>query len=205
MATCSSARELLELVLARYRGLRRYADQGRVRYTGRLRWAPAVRFATTFDAAAGDFKFRLERPHPYRELRHLITRVDAGQEAGRPYFRTERANRESRSDTPESLELAVAGATGISSGAAFHAWQLLFDTAPSLSLQSLERPRLRRYSVIDGVHCHRIAARLPMGRHTEFHIGVGDLFVRKIISRERGYECIEERSPEATDGEIALP
>lgn len=187
----SSGRELLLHVIARYRALDSYADTGQVADPTKPRSAPLV-FATALRRP--DFKFSFSSPHPYRPLRHLVSRTQIGVREGQVYFRDQSYSDSSKLEQEESLLMAVAGATGISRGSAHTIWSLLFGDEGRDFFSSLTRPRLRKFSNFDGVRCHRLVAQHRGFRRVEFHIGVDDLLLRALMTRHGRYTNLELRT-----------
>lgn len=185
----SSAAELLRAVVARYRALTVYADTGSVRTRG-----PRGEYETRSSSARradGDFRFEFHNPHPYAKLRHRITRSVVGRAQGQAYFHVERPRSPARLTEEPDFNLAIAGATGVSHGAAHTIAKLLFDEIDGFAITDLRRPRFRGRRVIDGVDCHRITGRHLRQRVAVF-IGIEDLLIRKIVwGRE---ETVEHRA-----------
>lgn len=184
-----SARELLNAVVLRYRSMPSYADTGFVQDL--RRGAPSTSFETAF-RRPDDFSFRFSSPHPYRPLRHIVSYSRVGLLGGSPYFLTEDDGHPSELEYPESLQMAIAGATGISRGSAFLTWSLLFEDGHDL-FSTLARPRFREYSTVDGVRCHRVTAIHRYLNDVEIHIGVADLLLRRWVTNPDRHTSVQTR------------
>ena len=173
-------RALLETVLTRYSQLTSYQDVGLVYWPGRSH-DPMCWFNTKF-AAPNSFRFEFVRPHPSPRLRHLLTKYAAGEDASGAYFSTQKRGSTAAVEAEESVEMAVAGATGISRGAAFHIGQLLLPSIQGNGFRSYKQLRFRPGAKIDGVRCDRISGRSWRGSPVSIWVGSNDLLVRKIVS-----------------------
>lgn len=179
MPTFRSAKECLDAIVARYRSLQSYADEGVVRLVA----ADAddiCRFETRF-VQPDKFRFRFEKPHPYPPLRHIIITTTIGTDGKTSYIKVVPPSGEPRLDIVEDIGMAVACATGISRGSAYTIGHLLFDTAAATAFSGWLRPRFRRSRSIDGVLCQRISGIHPqLGPYTLW-FGAEDLLLRKLV------------------------
>jgi outer membrane lipoprotein-sorting protein len=92
-----------------------------------------------------------------------------------------------RYEKEESLSLAIAGATGISSGTVNTVSELFLpDEAGRSMLKRLEKVSLTGEEVFEGVRCHRIKA-TDGGDPVELWVGKNDFLLRK-FRRETKYE-----------------
>jgi hypothetical protein len=179
MPIYNNARECIAAIIARYRMLDSYVDEGYTRPSGSS--GPDKCWFETQYARPDLFRFCFSRPHPYPPLRHLVTHVVIGSDGTTPYFRVERNGTVLINNVEESLGLAVAGATGISNGTAHTIGSLLFDSVGGFSLSMLGRPRFRRSREFGGEHCGRITGIHPRGGRVTVWFGTSDLLVRKIV------------------------
>lgn len=179
MPTFRSARDCLASVSAHYQTLPSYQDVGVVRRIGTTE--PLSCWFETRFLRPTQFRFQFIRPHPYRKLRHLLTKYIAGCDGSVAYSYTEQQGAKPTVEIEENLAMAVAGATGISLGSAHTIGDLLLDCLGGFSLTRLERPRFRRSRGFDGVVCYRISGRHPYGGRVQIWIGVHDLLIRKLI------------------------
>ncbi|MGR4869687.1 hypothetical protein ACIPRI_12565 [Variovorax sp. LARHSF232] len=187
-----SARELLREVVLRYRALVTYADTGYVRSLGKSR-SPTTSFETAF-RRPGDFRFRFSSPHPYWPKRDLISRSQVGLDDGKPYIWSRHYSGDPELEHGESLQMAIAGATGISAGSAFTIWSLLFGADGFDLFSTLARPRFRAFSNVDGVKCHRVTATHRYLRRVDIYIGVEDLLLRGWVTRPGRFPHAEVRT-----------
>lgn len=185
MPSYASARELMDAVMARYRALPDYSDRGFV--TARRRGRDHVIVFETAYEASGDFRFTFDRPHPYRPLRHVVTRFVVGRRGGEAYLDRRASDGDVSTQVEPDFNLAIAGATGTSYGAAHTIAGLLFPEVTGWSFRELKRPRLRSPQLIDGVWCHRITGLQHRARMV-IHVGVEDLLIRRIADRRPGSE-----------------
>ena len=180
MATFRSAKEFMAAVLARYRELTSYSDSGYV-VTRLGKGEHACKFQTALNPN-GDFRFAFERPHPYRPLKHKISRYVVGRVSGKSYLASSRYNGATTVEHWSDLSMPIAGATGISSGAAHTIGGLLFPEVGGWAFTDLKRPRLRSPKVIDGVTCYRVTG-LQGTNRVSVYVGMQDLLVRKFSHR----------------------
>lgn len=179
MPTYRSARDCLSSVAARYRSLRSYSDAGVVRPVGAF--PPFSCWFETQFARPQQFRFQFIRPHPYRRLRHVLTKYIAGSDGSVAYFYTEQRGSKPITESEESLEMAVASATGISQGAAHTVSELLLECVGGFPLIALDRLRFCRTRSFDGVPCYRISGRHPRGGRVVIWVGIPDLLIRKVV------------------------
>ena len=174
-----NAHECLAAISEQYRSLTSYADDGFVRAFG-SRGPKTCWFQTLFKQPQ-QFRFEFSTPHPYPPLRHIVTTSVVGTSGTAAYFAS-RHPRTGRSIEPvETLELAVAGATGISHGAAHTIGSLLFNSVRGFSLQMLKRPRFRAYREFGGTLCSVITGQHPRGGRITVWFGRDDLLLRKVV------------------------
>jgi hypothetical protein len=180
MVQYRNAREFLKAVEAQYRALFAYSDYGFTRRTvmGRTR---SVVFETAF-LAKDRFRFEFSSPHPYRKLAHRKTRDVVGLDALGPYHYSEDYDGVPSLERPDTWEIVIGGATGISSGTAHTIGVLLFEEIGGLRLVELKRPRFRRFRMIDGVRCVTISGLHPWGRgRITAWFGADDLLLRRLL------------------------
>lgn len=187
MPLVRNAREGLAALLERYRGLRSYADSGFVRPL-KAGAEKTCWFETLFKEPQ-QFRFEFVRPHPYRPLRHLLATTVIGTSGSHTYFFRHRTRSGRTVEQVETVELAVAMATGISCGSAHTIGSLLLTSVGGLALQDLRRPRFRASRHFGGISCTVISAIHPTGGRVTFWFGRDDLLLRRVIShRERSEE-----------------
>lgn len=174
----ANAREFLSAVEARYRSLPAYSDTGMSRSFDARR--PRLCTFETAYAAPNRFRFAFESSHPYRKLAHLISRDVIGKDGDTVYFYSRSYNGRADLDHPESLMMAVAGATGISSGTAHTIGALLFEEVGGFRLTEMRRIRFRRPRLIDGVNCVAVTGLHP-GRRGRVTAWFGAVLLRRLV------------------------
>jgi hypothetical protein len=187
------AESFLEVVQERYRQLQHYADHGSVHGMRPTSGSPCE-FATEYNRG-GTFKFSFGRGHPFLPLRSkFISRWEAGMDgAGTPYFVAQYPGKEPERQIEASLALAIAGATGISSGAAHTIGTLLFDEIGGMPLKHWKRLRFRRMRMVDGILCIAVSGRHPRGGRMLACFGADDLLLRRLQRKFAGGRRSEER------------
>jgi hypothetical protein len=190
MPTYNNARECIAAIIARYRVLDSYADEGYVRPSGST--GPNECWFDTQFSRPSLFRFQFSRPHPYPPLRHLVTKVVVGSDGTTAYSRIEHDGLVRKNDIEQNLGLAVVGATGISRGAAHTIGNLLLECVGGFSLSMLNRPRFRRSRGFLGEHCGRITGIHPRGGRITVWFGTSDLLVRKIVRHRTKNEEVRE-------------
>jgi hypothetical protein len=98
----------------------------------------------------------------------------------------------------EPLDMLVAGATGISNGAAHTIAALFFTEVGGFTLQQLRRPRFRRHRMVDGLACKQVSGLHPAGGRITAFIGCNDLMLRRLVfarPRKEQVRTIISREP----------
>jgi hypothetical protein len=188
MPSFRNAREFLVAALASYRELQSYSDVGVVRARQGTR-APSCWFETDF-VRPSQFRFQFIRPHPHRRLwNYRLTKYIAGSDGTSAYFYTEERGYKPTVEPESSLDMAVAGATGISQGTAHTIAALLLPTAGGFELSMLRKVRFRASRQFDGVPCTVVSGLHPWGggRYTAW-FGANDLRLKKLIRHGRRNE-----------------
>ena len=181
-----TARECLAAIELNYRALQSYQDIGAVRPIG----APqriSCWFETQF-VRPQQFRFQFISPHPYRPLHHIQTKYIVGGDDSTAYFYRKDHEAKPIVEIEENLEMAVAGATGISLGSAHTIGNLLLDCVEGFSLAMLKRPRFRKSRILNGIYCHRISGQHPRGGCIVIWFGAHDLIVRKLVHHRFKHE-----------------
>jgi hypothetical protein len=189
----SSARAYLEAVHAHHRALPAYGDTGWSRPLS-PRQPGVCRFETRY-LSPGYFRFAFERPHPFPPLKHKITRSVVGHDGDSAYLHTQHDGRPASLSRPGSLDLAVAMATGISSGTAHTIGALLFAEVGGWSLLDLRRLRFRRQRVVSGVRCVCVSGIHPRGGRVSAWFGAEDMLLRRLIDGRTGTEEVRAIPP----------
>jgi hypothetical protein len=179
MPTYRNAREFVEAVVRAYRQLDSYSDTGKSHRPNCRRQRLCV-FQTDYRAPA-DFRFEFKSPHPNRKRRHRWAKVVVGTHDATPYYFDESYGGEQSLEGPESLDLAVAGATGVSSGTAHTIASLFFSEVSGFTLLDLKRLRFRKDRVVDGVSCKAVSGLHPRGGRWTAWFGENDLLLRRQV------------------------
>lgn len=175
-----NAREFLRAVEARYRSLPGYSDTGVSRSFSSRR--PGICTFETAYAAPRRFRFAFETPHPYRSLAHQVSRDAIGTDGESVYFYSRSYDGSVDIEHPESLLMAVAGATGISSGTAHTIGALLFEEVAGFRLTDMRRIRFRPIREFDRVKCVAVSGLHPGGRgRVTAWFGAEDLLLRRLV------------------------
>lgn len=127
--------ELQDRLLQAYRSFHSYRDSGVLvwRHVGEEQQIPReIHFATYFTRSLPTlFRFDWSKHHPHLPLRHLVTKSVLLSNSEGVFRWDDSDNRLVRKD---SLEMAIAGAMGVSMGAASHISTLLIPDFSNLSL-----------------------------------------------------------------------
>ena len=124
-------------------------------------------------------RFAFESPHPSRRRQHMVSRCVVGHDGTRPFFWASHYSSPAQLDHPESLDLALAGATGISSGTAHTIGALLLPDITGFNLLDLRRQRFRKGRIVQGVHCTCVSGLYPRGGRCTAWFGTEDLLLRR--------------------------
>jgi len=175
-----SAQDLIRRVVNYYAQISSYRDTGVVRQWFKPKQPPLeTNFSTSFRKPSL-FRFEFSSPHPYPPLRHIITRHVIGSDGATAYFLRKEHRGPARLEIEENLSIAVAGATGISSGSAHTIGRLLLPEIGGLSLMDLVGPFRKRQCRLNGVTCYWISAKHPRGPRLEIWIEKKTLLLRKL-------------------------
>jgi hypothetical protein len=175
------AREVLHAMIARYASLSSYSDTGIVTTKFATSGVVHRRWFSTLYQKPSLFRFTFYSPHPYPQLGHLVTQHVVGFDGAEGYSLTRRPNDAQPLRSSTSLESAIAGATGISSGSVHTIGRLLLPQVGGLSILDLLNPRFNDETIFDGTVCHSISAQNPKGGAREFWIEKDALLLRKVI------------------------
>lgn len=175
------AKKLLQDTLAVYQGLSSYQDEGFVVIHGKgQERLHRTAFETHF-LRPSFFHFKFESPHPYAPLSHVVTTCICGFDGARAYLWTMHYDAPPKLKEYESVVLAVAGATGISSGSAHTIAQLLLDGFDERAFLSLANPVLGEDEVVEGMLCKSVRGQLPRAEiDVTLFIDTGTMTVRKL-------------------------
>jgi hypothetical protein len=182
MPTADHAKALLEEVAARYASITSYSDCGAVHTqlidNDRM-------FTTIFSTLYKEpslYRFEFERPHPYPPLQNIITRNAVVFDGSTAYTWKQTGTDAPQTEFAENFSLAIAAATGVSSGSAHRIGRLLIPAIGGLSILDLVDLRQGMDTVVDGIPCYSVAARYPKSAtpDMEFVIEKDTLLIRRI-------------------------
>jgi outer membrane lipoprotein-sorting protein len=188
------AEDLLQDVVNQYASMTSYSDSGAVHMKiAGSEDLYSQTFTTMFKRPAF-FRFEFSRPHPYEKLRHVVKRYVVGFDGKAAYFVTKRHDAPPTREERSNLELAVAGATGVSSGSVHTIARLLLPEVYGLSLLDSTDVRFNSERAVDGVACYSVTAQHPkIGGAREIWIEKDSLLLRKVIRAFSKTPCEEMR------------
>jgi hypothetical protein len=188
MAT--EAQQLLQQVVARYAAFVSYADEGTVRTRVRSEEPELITTFSTLISKPACFRFEFRRPHPYPPLRHIVHRHLVVSDGSTVQVVRDNPGQPLQIDTSRSLELAVAGATGISSGSAHTIARLLLPQVGGLSLLELVDAQLRPDVSLGSAVCYQVEAKFPRSG------GLATLCIEKDTLLIRRFGTARDRFPD---------
>jgi len=193
MESSPAALQVIADMEATYAAMRSYADTGVVHMYNRDEKEPdEIRFDTAY-VRPNHLRFAWVSHHPYRPLRHIEWHsVIWSNHSGA--FAWHRHNNEGTSQTrEESMPMVIAGATGVSAGAAHTVTNLLLPPSGDFSFRELEKLHIVGIEEIDGVKCHYLFGMHPeFGTH-ELWVGIDDHLLRKTRDFVGGDPCEQFR------------
>lgn len=173
-----------------YAQLQDYTDRGVVLTYWRDPTEPHELAFRTWFVRGHKFRFDWRDPHPYPPLRHLVTNFSICFDG---HIARWWQDRPAKAEERESLGSAIAGATGISGGAACDVPNLLMpEVVSSFQYDDLKDLRYGAKVEAAGTTCHRLLGVHPLGGEYELLIGEQDLLLRKIISQNNGERRTEQ-------------
>ena len=195
MPTADHAKALLEEVAARYTSMTSYSDCGAVhtQLIDNDRMFTTI-FSTLYKTPAL-YRFEFERAHPNPPLQNIITRNAVIFDGSTAYTWRQTGTDEPQTEFAENFSLAIAAATGVSSGSAHRIGRLLIPAIGGLSILDLVDLRQGMDTVVDGTPCHSVAARYPKSAtpDMEFVIENDTLLIRRIKTTASGLSATELR------------
>jgi hypothetical protein len=182
MSTAGHAKSILEAIVARYASMTSYSDSGAV--DRRLNDNDPVLTTTflTWFKKPMFFRFEFQRPHPYPPFRDISTRHGVGFNGSTAYNWVQRHNEAVQIEAKDSLERAIAAATGISSGSAHTIGKLLIPVIGGRSILELLDVRQGADTLVDSVPCYAVAATHPKGGDQQLLIEKDTLLIRRITT-----------------------
>jgi hypothetical protein len=150
----NEAEDLLNRAVTAYRAFTSYSDDGFVEVSTPK---DASRHRTNFEtlfASPRLFRFKFESPHPHPPLAHLVMTAICGFDGSSAYlWMSAYGGGTAKFDVFDDVVMAIASATGISSGSAHTIGQLLLAGYDDDGLASLKRPVLASEEQVDGKDC----------------------------------------------------
>lgn len=181
MLANESPKELLSRTIATYASLNSYSDTGVVLGYRQGAEPQETTFETAF-ARPGRFKFSWIAHHPYPPLRHVKWRSVFWANDLEVYIWHMYDEPSSKAQSVASLELAVAGATGVSSGSAVSVATLLMPNIRATSVRDLKDVRALGIEDVDGTPCYHLVGSLKGFGEQDVWIAKTDFLIRKIRS-----------------------
>lgn len=203
-ANMADAAAILRRARERYARLKTYQDHGNVRFT-LLGSVNEVTFETAF-VRPDMFRFEWSKGHPFPPLRHFVTRSAIWSNADGAFTWTRYPGRDATMRKDASLAMSVAGATGVSSGAAHTAATLLMpdlwrEEPFGKSVLDLESAQWAGADAADGVAVHRILGQ-RRGGPVELWIGKEDGLLRRVVMEVGGTVHTESRDRILVDADV---
>src|SRR5580692_5380013 len=161
MPTLDHAKALLEEVAACYASITSYFDCGAVHTQLIENDRMFTTMFSTLYKKPSLYRFEFERPHPYPPLQNIITRNAVVFDGSTAYTWKQTGADDPQTEFAESFSLAIAAATGVSSGSAPRIGRLLIPAIGGLTILDLVDLRQGMDTVVDGTPCHSVAARYP--------------------------------------------
>ena len=190
----TDAQKLIDGVFCTYGELTTYQDDGSVSIQTKDENAlPRTTFETRF-LRPSYFRFKFASPHPHAPLSHIVTTCVCGFDGDAAYLWTKHYEDRPRVQTYESLMMAVAGATGISSGSAHTIAQLLLEDFEGPALLSLENAKIGDDEAIEETVCQSVHGKLTRADvNITLFIDPNTKLVHQLITRFANFTSIEVR------------
>jgi outer membrane lipoprotein-sorting protein len=183
-----TAETILQKMAQAYRAVTSYQDQGVSLTLDPSKPSPDEINFKTFFARPNLMRFEWTSHHPYPPLRHLVTFSATWSNGTSAFTYTERPNassgdREGDMRQNDNLAQGIAGATGVSRGAAHQIPVLLLPELGGFALHQIKSPTLVGLEPFDGTDCFRVRGAHPRSNGTyELWIGQKDYLIRRIVS-----------------------
>jgi hypothetical protein len=126
------------------------------------------------------FRFAFSLPHPFAPLSHIVTNYIVGFDGSNAYFVTKASDRKPDLKTADTLNSAIARATGISSGSAHTISRLLLRDISGLSILDLVEARLLPDATVSNTECYSVSAQHPRGGEWLLSVEKKTLLLRKL-------------------------
>jgi hypothetical protein len=141
------------------------------------------------------FRFEFASPHPYKPLAHAVSTTICGFDGRSAYLWTKSYDQVARIEECESILMAVAGATGISSGSATNIAQLLFPDIGVEAFAALTDISWGDGEQVEENDCVEVRARLR-DADVEMCLFIDEkqLLVRKFVTRFDSFSSQDVRT-----------
>ena len=175
-----SADRILARVAQTYASMQSYKDRGVV-----LRYLPPdappneTSFETAFTRPAL-FRFAFVAHHPYPPLRHIAWPAVVWSDGVDSFSRYDYGTGPPETHEAKSLALAIAGATGVSGGAAHTVPRLLMPEIGGFSITELKSNTLLGVENIEGETCYHLVGEAPGIGQIHVWIGTESALIRKL-------------------------
>jgi hypothetical protein len=183
----TNAAESADAILARvaqtYATFRSYTDRGVVlRYLSPDAPPNETSFETAF-ARPALFRFAFVSHHPYPPLRHIAWPAVIWSDGVDSYSRYDYGLGPPQTTNVGSLEMAIAGATGVSGGAALTVPRLLMPEINSFSIADLTSSTVIGVESVEGESCYHLVGEAPRIGPIHVWIGTKSALLRKVQER----------------------
>jgi hypothetical protein len=171
---------ILNCVQATYRGFQSYADTGTVETVPPIGKTP-TEFKTYF-IQPNKVRFEWRAWHPYFGKEHPPEEnvIWSNGERSHSFFL-------GKQNSPDGISLAIAGATGVSSGSVHMILKLLFPECIEISRvwYNMQNSRLLEDAEINGSQCYHLIGETKLPDDVEAWIGKDDMIVRRLRTHMR--------------------
>lgn len=149
------------------------------------------------------FRFEWTTEHPFPPLRHMKNHSVIWSNAAGSFFWSDQAGRGGKTEQRPSLDLAVAGAAGVSGGSAYTIASLLWPEEMGRAIDGdVQWDEQVLEEAFEGTMCHHLAGNHPKFGRYEIWIGKDDAFVRKLAFSIAGTQREEIRRDIRANTEI---
>jgi hypothetical protein len=184
------AQAVIEEMVQRYVAFRSYSDTGQVTFI-HPNFVTKTPFSTRYSAPSL-FRFDFQIPHPHPPLSHVVAQHAVGFDGTKAYAIRKRFKGRVETESCENTGLAIAGAAGISCGAALTIGRLLFTDTGAVSLLEQIDAQFDEDTVLDDIDCYSITVGYPNHQsRNKCYIEKGSFLLRKLLS-EHGTSRFEE-------------
>ena len=179
---------ILGNVALAYANVTAYQDSGVVLTHDPNKAEPDEIVFQTLFTRPDSLRFDWIRHHPHPPVRHIKTSSSIWPDGHGAHLMS------SGTGAPKTvpLNLAVAGATGVSRGSSHHIPRLLTPAITGFSLLDLAEVTLLGEEVFEGVRCHRLEGKHPGGGVYQLYVGQDDYFIRRLVRTKSGTSPSEE-------------